>query len=77
MPTPATTDLGAALPAGMFSDCRAVSRNLPALERAAARAVTTPPSLRFEDYPTEIPKRDIAVDAAAVRLAAALHLHLD
>lgn len=77
MPTPAGTDLGVALPSSMFTDCRAVARNVPALERAVAQAVGTPPSLRFEDYPTEIPKREISVDDAAVRLAAALHLHLD
>lgn len=51
----------------MTSDCRAVAE---ALRRQA-------PSLRFEDYPREVPKPTIEVSDAAARLAAALHLHLD
>lgn len=57
----------------MTADCRAVQRRLPDLSRAALVA----PSLRFEDYPTETPKPEISVTAAAARLAGALHLHLD
>ena len=36
-----------------------------------------PPSLEYDDFPREVPKREIAVDEAAARLANALHLHLD
>jgi hypothetical protein len=67
----------------MSSDCRAVEAALrlpekrTAAERAAAAAVQPPPSILFEDYPREVAKRPIEVDAAAARLADALHLHLD
>lgn len=60
----------------MARDCRVVGRNLR-LERAARAAVSTPPSIHFDDYPIEIVKRDIAISDAAARLANALHLHLD
>lgn len=60
----------------MAVDCRAVGRNLK-LERAARAAVSTPPSIHFDDYPIEVEKRDITISAAATRLANALHLHLD
>ena len=60
----------------MAADCRAVGVNLK-LERAARAAVSTPPSIRFEDYPTEVRKREIKVSDAAARVANALHLHLD
>ena len=60
----------------MGSDCRAVGDNLH-LAGIARAAVQGPPSLRFEDYPREVPKREIEIDEAAVRLAGALHLHLD
>ncbi len=60
----------------MQADARAVDRNLR-LERAA-RALTRPaPSIHFDDYPREVPKRDITISAAAQRLANALQLHLD
>jgi hypothetical protein len=64
----------------MHTDCEAVGRNLGLrgrLERAAECAVAPAPSIRFEDFPREVPKRDIAISAAAARLANALHLHLD
>ena len=35
------------------------------------------PSLRYDDFPREVPKREIRVDEAAQRIANALHLHLD
>ncbi len=35
------------------------------------------PSLRYEDFPRDLPKREIAISEAAARLANALHLHLD
>ena len=68
----------------MAADCRATGRNLGLdgrferrLERAAQAAVAAPPSLRFEDYPAEVGKREIRVSDAAARIANALHLHLD
>ena len=63
-------------PAQMSADCRVAGENLR-LERAARAAVSVPPSLHFEDYPREVAKREISVDDATARLAAALHLHLD
>ena len=63
-------------PAELAADCRVVGRTLR-LERAARAAVAAPPSLRFEDYPTEVGKREIRVSDAAARIANALHLHLD
>ena len=64
-------------PAQMRADCAEVGRNLR-LERAARKAVSEPsPSLRFEDFPRDLPKREIAISEAAARLANALHLHLD
>ena len=45
----------------MRADCRATGRNLhlPRLERAARAAVEPAPSIHFEDFPREVPKRDI------------------
>ena len=63
-------------PAQMRADCAEVGRHLR-LERAARKAVSEPPSLHYEDYPREVPKRDITISDAAARLAGALHLHLD
>ncbi|WP_224279477.1 hypothetical protein [Nocardioides lacusdianchii] len=62
-----------ATPDEMAADCRAVGRHLR-LERAA---VAAPPSIRYEDYPAEVGKREIRVSDAAARIANALHLHLD
>ena len=64
-------------PEQMLADCRAVGRNVPALERAARAAVRPAPSIHYADYPAEGRTRDIAVSDAAARLANALHLHLD
>ena len=64
----------------MAADCAEAGRNLRLelrFERAAQAAVATPPSIRYEDYPTEVGKRDIRISDAAARLANALHLHLD
>ncbi len=36
-----------------------------------------PPSLRYEDFPTDRPKREMTISEAAARLAGSLHLHLD
>jgi hypothetical protein len=70
----------AASMAEMRADCEQAGRNL-GLERRLARAAeaaTGPaPSIRFEDYPSEVPKRDIRISEAAQRLANALELHLD
>lgn len=62
-------------PTDSRADCEAVNGRLA---RAARRAVEPAPSIHFEDYPREIPKRgEIRIDEAAQRLANALHLHLD
>ena len=81
-PSLAHAELGTT--AEMVADCTEVGRNLglqPALERrlerAARAAVAAPPSIRFEDYPAEVGKREIRVSDAAARIANALHLHLD
>ncbi|HEX6149654.1 hypothetical protein [Nocardioides sp.] len=64
-------------PAQMRADCAEVGRNLR-LERAARKAASEPsPSLHFEDFPRDLPKREIKISDAAARLAGALHLHLD
>jgi hypothetical protein len=60
----------------MYADARAARRNLR-LERVARAAVEPAPSLRYDDFPREVPKREIRVDEAAQRIANALHLHLD
>ena len=66
-----------ATPQQMHADCVQVGRNLR-LDRISKAAVEGPPSLHFEDYPREVPKRgEVAISDAAARLAAALHLHLD
>lgn len=65
-------------PAEMARDCAALTAHVPGLARALATVAAPAPSLAFADYPAELPKRgEINVDAAAVRLANALHLHLD
>ena len=67
-------------PAEMAADCEEAGRNLRLelrMERAARAAVAAPPSIRYEDYPAEVAKREIRISDAAARLANALHLHLD
>lgn len=61
-------------PMQMTQDCLAAGRQL---ERATFAAVGSPPSLHYADFPREVSKPEINVDAAAARLANALHLHLD
>jgi hypothetical protein len=56
----------------MAEDCRATTRHLR-LERAVRRMGSPAPSIRFEDYPREVAKRDVTVSAAAARLAEALY----
>ena len=64
-------------PAELAADCQVIGHRLR-LERAARAAVSGPRiSLRFEDYPGEVAKREIRVSDAAARLANALHLNLD
>jgi hypothetical protein len=63
-------------PSLMGSDCLAVGANLR-LDRITRAAVGGAPSLRFEDFPREVAKREIEISEAAARLASALHLHLD
>ena len=65
-----------ATPAQMREDCRAAGRHLR-WEQAAAKATQPAPSIHFEDFPREVPKREITVSAAAQRIANALELHLD
>ena len=64
-------------PAEMTADCQALGARMPHLARAARKVMTPATSIHFEDYPREVPKREITSDAAAVRLANALELHLD
>ena len=61
--------------ATMAGDCAAAAAtmHLPLRPLLAGPA----PSLRFEDYPREVRKRDITIDAATAHLAGALELHLD
>src|SRR5262245_21923804 len=60
-------------PAAMREDCAAVGRALR-LERIRAAAAKGAPSLEYDDYPREMPKREIRVDEAAARLANALYV---
>jgi hypothetical protein len=73
-------------PTRMRADAAAVGRHLR-LEQAlrdarssgttARRVKLDAPSIRYEDYPREVRKRDVDVSDAAARIANALHLHLD
>ena len=66
--------------AEMRADCEQVGHNLGferRLARAAEAATEPAPSIHFEDYPREVPKRDIRISEAAQRLANAMELHLD
>jgi hypothetical protein len=54
----------------MSADARKAAAVVAALRRPA-------PSIRYEDFPREVPKPTIEVSRAAARLAAALQLHLD
>jgi hypothetical protein len=64
------------LPAQMRADAAAAGRRLR-LDRVVRAAAVGAPSLEYADFPAEVPKRDIAVDEAAARLANALNLYLD
>jgi hypothetical protein len=54
----------------MHDDCEAAVRHLPEGSESA-------PSLRYEDFPHDLPKPEIEVSEAATRIANALELHLD
>jgi hypothetical protein len=60
----------------MYADARATRDHLR-LQRAVRRVAEPAPSLQYDDFPREVPKREIRVEEAAQRLANALHLHLD
>ena len=60
-------------PAVMRQDAAATGRALR-LDRIARAAVAGPPSLEYDDFPREVPKREIAIDEAATRLAKAFYL---
>ncbi|NYG56319.1 hypothetical protein [Nocardioides perillae] len=63
--------------AQMRADAGSAQAHLPrarALADAARAAVRPAPSIRFEDYPREVAKRDVRVDEAAARLARHLGL---
>jgi hypothetical protein len=66
-------------PATMRVDAAAAGRalRLHRRDRLAEAAVAGAPSLEYADFPREVPKREIAIDEAAARIANALHLHLD
>jgi hypothetical protein len=67
-------------PSEMTADCRAAEArlSLPTSFETVARAAARPaPSLRFEDFPREVPKREIHPTVAARRIAAAMDLDLD
>jgi hypothetical protein len=64
----------------VYADAEQAGRNLGVerrLARAAEAATAPAPSIHFEDYPHEVPKRDIRISEAAQRLANAMELHLD
>jgi hypothetical protein len=60
----------------MVADCRETERRL-AFTSVARDALRPAPSLRFEDQPQGLAKRDIDMLAAAQRLSGALGLDLD
>ncbi len=61
-------------PTQLHHDCEAVNRRLA---QVARKVVQTPPSIHFDEFPQDVPKREVRVSEAAQRLANALHLHLD
>ena len=67
--------------AEMHADCEA-GRPQPrrwsdAWSGPPSRPSEPAPSIHFDDFPREVPKREIEISEAAARLANALHLHLD
>lgn len=67
-----------ATPAEMSAGAEAArDRMADRMSDAARKAVAPAPSIHFDDFPREVPKREIEISEAAQRLANALHLHLD
>jgi hypothetical protein len=58
-------------PQEMYDDCRVVGLRLR-YDRIARAAAKPAPSLHYDDFPREVPKRDITVSEAAARLAKAI-----
>jgi len=59
----------------LVADCRETERRL-AFTSVARDALRPAPSIRFEDQPQGLPKRDIDLLAAAQRISGALGLDL-
>lgn len=67
-----------AVPGELTADCLAAEARLAYRLDSLARAAGRPaPSIRFEDFPREVPKPQIHPAVAAQRIAAALGLDLD
>jgi hypothetical protein len=63
-------------PGEMHADCRVVGGTLgleTPLERAARLAVQPAPSIHFDEFASDAPKREIRISEAAARLANALY----
>ncbi|HET7682513.1 MAG TPA: hypothetical protein VFK34_02450 [Marmoricola sp.] len=63
----------------MQADCVACATRLPRPRTAVdvSAVLAEPPSLEYDDFPVDQPKRAITVSEAAAHLASRLHLHLD
>ncbi|MEZ0581061.1 hypothetical protein [Nocardioides sp. MH1] len=61
-------------PAQLRAGCEQINSRLA---EAARKVTEAPPSIHFDEFPREVPKKDIRISEAAQRLANALHLHLD
>ncbi|KAA1417994.1 hypothetical protein F0U44_15310 [Nocardioides humilatus] len=61
-------------PSQLRAGCEAINTRLAGVARKVVEAA---PSIHFDEFPREIPKRTIQISEAAQRLANALHLHLD
>ncbi len=57
----------------MYADCHTIGVKLR-YDRIAKAAAGTAPSLSFADFPRDVTKREISIDEATARLAAALFL---
>jgi len=58
-----------AAPADMTTDCEAVRRRLA---DAAAKAVRPAPSIHYDEFPRDVPKRGLEISEAAQRLGRAI-----
>jgi hypothetical protein len=61
-------------PTDLKDDCQAVSR---VLQAAAAKALRPAPSIHFDEFVQDVPKKGIQITDAAKTLAGAIHFHLD